>query len=201
MNVAILGNGPSLILDKSLYTSFEIILITNRLIWENFSDWDSQIIYVCADQRFGQSEEWVEAILNTTKEVFLSENLVSNFPEDFSINSIQSYRNLQSKQIAMEFVNLFPFVQDMNTNVVLDFGILVALHFGATDISLFGCDFDYKLNKPSDRPQYFNNYQERGASFEHSVLSAMNWSHQSQIKFSDIRDFLSTRGVKLTKNG
>jgi|LauGreSBDMM110SN_4_FD.fasta_scaffold103199_1 hypothetical protein len=200
MKVAILGNGPSLILDKGLYASFEKVVITNRLIWENLSEWDNQIIYVCADQRFGHSEEWTKAILRTTQEVFLSENLASNFTEDVSKNFIQSYRNLLSKPMAREFASLFPLMQDMNANVVLDFGILVALHFGATNICLFGCDFDYKLNKPSDKPHYFNGYKERGALFEHSVPSSINWSHQSQLKFSNMRDFLSTHNVKLTKN-
>jgi hypothetical protein len=200
MRVAILGNGPSLILDKELYVSFDKVLITNRLIWENFSDWDNQIVYVCADQRFGNSEEWKKAILSATKEVFLSENLASYFTENVSKHFIQSCRNLLSKPIAMEFVSLFPLIQDMNANVVLDFGILVALHFGATNICLFGCDFDYKLNKPSDKPSYFNNYKERGALFEHNISSSINWSHQSQLKFANMRDFLSTHNVKLTKN-
>lgn len=200
MKIAILGNGPSLILDQALYESFDKVLITNRLIWENFSDWNNQVIYVCADQRFGHSEEWKKAIISATQEVFLSENLASLFKEVDSRDFFQSYKNLLSKPFALEFVNEFPLVQNMNANVVLDFGILVALHFGATDICLFGCDFDYRLNKPSDKPHYFNNYKERGALFEHSVSSSINWSNQSQLKFSNMKNFLFTRNVKLTNN-
>lgn len=200
MKVAILGNGPSLVLDKALFAPFEKILITNRLIWENFSSWDKHIAYVCSDERFSTSAEWVAAIQNTTYEVFLSENLASIFSEGSSNKPIHSYRNLQGKQITNEFLDLFPLVQDMNANVVLDLGIPVALFFGASEICLFGCEFDYKLNRPSDKPNYYDNYQKRGIAFDHSVSSSKKWSHHNQLKFLDIENFLSTHGVRLSKN-
>ena len=200
MKVAILGNGPSLKLDKAIYSHFTKILITNRLIWEDFSEWNCPMVYVCADERFGSSPEWVDTIRNTTHEVFLSDELALIFSEERRAKYFKSYKKLQVGHVATEFMELFPLRQDMQANVVLDFGILVALNLGATDIGLFGCDFDYKIYKASDKPNYFYSYEKRGISFDHSVGSSVNWSQKSQIKFLLMKEFLSKHGVKLWIN-
>jgi hypothetical protein len=156
--------------------------------------------YVCSDQRFGNSPEWISEVLHNEIETFLSDELYNIIWDLYQGTRITSYSDLGSNSILKSFKIKFPLLQDFKANVVLDLGIPVALHLGATDIVLFGCDFDYMIWKTTDRPKYYSGYKARGANFEHSLGSARSWSDESNIRFQQMEDFLRNFGINL-RNG
>lgn len=199
MNSAILGNGPSLELSHQLYKDYDLVLITNRLLWEDLEKLSrqSRLIYICADERFGHSEEWTHTLATFNHEIVLSHRLFQLVANDLIRKDVLSFDRLSHLDITINVLNILPPEKDLLTNVVLDLGIPLALDLHATQIDLFGCTFDYSLSNNNMEPEYFTNYESHGATFDHTVKSAIEWSQQSIKKFSKLTQFLRSYGISL----
>jgi hypothetical protein len=202
MKIALLGNGPSLRLNLEEYKDYNVIIFSNRLLWENFESLGetTKLVYICGDERFGKSVEWCKELDKSKFTFILSDKLYSMVRDQLNLRPIHSFSFLDFSTLVINFLQEFPPPEDLLSNVILDLGVPVALNLGGQSIELFGCDFDYKISEMNTTPVYFGGYKVRGASFDHTENSASAWSEFSQIRYKSMVKYLAEYEIVL-RNG
>lgn len=197
MRVAIAGNGPSLDLSAFVSAQADVLIITNRLLLSvEGNESAPSLKYVCADQRFSLSEDWLMAVYNSPLDTFLTADLVA-------VAKRTSGRTYEMPAIfegglAHEVFKIFAEEQFPLMNVVLDYAIPVALFLGAEMISLHGCDFDY--GDTSESPSYWPGYTSMGAPFDHSVETMFGWSLASNRRLRELTKYLRSQGIRIGRH-
>ena len=199
MKTAILGNGPSLNLNQQFYQDYDCVLLTNRLIWEEFAAPNTRLIYVCSDIRFKKSVEWLQQIRTKSIDIFLSDDLYEEVIGFVPKENIFSYSSLAASTLLSRYMRDFPLMQNLRSNVVLDLAIPVAIFIGSMNIKLFGCEFDYDIKIHNDKPSYYSNYNSRNIPFDHDQSSASYWANVSNDKYNRIVTLLHHAGIALSK--
>lgn len=199
MKIALLGNGPNLRLNLEEYKDFNVIIFSNRLLWENFESLGAtrELVYICGDERFGKSAEWRKELAKSRFTFILSDKLHSMVRDQLNLRPTHCFSSLHLSTLVLNFLQEFPPPEDLLSNVILDLGVPVALNLGGQSIELFGCGFDYKISEINNNPVYFGGYKVRGASFDHTESSASAWSELSQIRFKSMVRYLAEYKIVL----
>ena len=93
------------------------------------------------------------------------------------------------------YIEIFSELADLKKNVVLDFSIPLAMFLKASNIDLYGCDFSYG---EKNAPDYFHKKGTIG-TFVHSVESKAQWEQASNLRFDDIKKYLSEHYINVRR--
>ena len=192
MEVNLLGLGPSLrALDLKSIDPSNLNVTFNAALFEpdlmQVSDY-----LVVHDSRF-VDEKFLSELKHILGEKVLSfgqfenemkknPNIILNMTERACINKF--WENLSSNELLL--------------NVVVDFGIPVAVYLGADKINLFGCDFDYEIDHLSN-PTYFGQSSNLFA-FDHDYLSEKKWAERSYRRLIEAQEIFGLEGIKIKRH-
>ena len=196
MVINVLGNGPSL---KNYTWPKDIITIGTNWILNN-KDFIKikNYYYVVYDENFFLNKEikWLK-LLNKLKaeKVYVPNHWINS---DTKFNRFQNFQNLKKDKdpILNDYFDLF---WNNVENVIFKCAIPLAIHLKSNDIRLYGCDFNYRIEKNNtlNNSSYFYHRKNHLTDFTHTTESALLWSQKSNETFNYIKKYLNNFSIKL----
>lgn len=197
--IVILGNGPSikfLKLKNEMNTNF--IGTNNIYLKKYFSNLNNQY-YTAYDPRILAKKDWLKFIKNYNGNIFFP-NIWRLNKELKNINKKINYSlpfsNLNTNHIIKKYKKNYCDSKDLEGTVLIEMAIPLAIALGAKDISLYGCELNYKLssNNLTTNSYFYSNINNKN-HFSHDKKSSNKWSEIQTRKMKKINLFLKSHKI------
>lgn len=196
--IAILGSGPSLNLFFQTKVDYSCVIGCNSVLMEHWFLKLKNSVYAAHEKRI-LNKLWYANLVKYSGKKYIADPLYSKIVDASKPNTISGFiylnKLLTEQPTTARYIKSFSEFVDLKKNVVLDFCIPLAVSLKASNIDLYGCDFSYGNG---NLPNYFHKNGTIG-SYEHSVESRVQWEQASNIRFGNIKDYLSNFGIKIQR--
>lgn len=200
LNASILGNGPSLKFFKTSDNINNLIIGTNNIFYLNQFNFIKQKnkFYTVYDERFFNKGfvKWIHQIKKFKGKIFFPK-VWKNKKELKNIKNINYSLPKKNFNLVKNYLKLFHNVDDLKSSVIINSAIPLALSLNVKSISLYGCEFRYRLDinsKLTTRSYYYN---QKNYGFEHTRVTEQLWSDIQCQKLKKIKLFLLDNKVTL----
>lgn len=195
MKIAVLGNGPSLDAALPYPPNYDLIVGTNRLIFDQWFVSIKNSLYVAADERFLDSQVWRAHLVRFANPILLSKNLHKGLSK---VGPLASNVGVLSNKLPRDIKQLrqvdFPLM-----NVVLDYVLPHCFSLSPDSLDLYGVDLDYGVTKESNLPKYWSGYSSADASFDHGPQSADAWASQGRLRLEYLANRFRKHGCVMNR--
>jgi hypothetical protein len=200
LNVSILGNGPSIKFFKGCSSHNNLIIGTNNIFYlKQFNILNPlNTFYTVYEERFfkKKSRIWLDQVKNFKGKAFFP-NYWKNRIELRNIHNIKFSLPRSNEQLIKNYLKMFCDKKDLKSSVIIECAIPLAISLKAKLISLYGCEFKYKLDKKENLSKNSYFYNHKNDEFEHTKKTEKIWSEIQNLKLKKIKIFLAEHDIAL----
>jgi hypothetical protein len=200
LSVSILGNGPSIKFYRKKNSFNDLIIGTNNIFYlKQFNLIKQENNYYTAyDERFFKKgfENWTHHLERFKGKIFFPSSW-KNKKELKNLKKINYCLPKHNYNLVRDYLKMFSSTDDLKSSVVINSAIPLALSLKAKLISLYGCEFRYKLDKDSKLTGSSYFYKEKNIGFDHTRSTEKIWTNIQLQQLRKIKSFLGKHNIVL----
>ena len=207
--IKILGNGPSIKNFNYNFRDDNIIIGTNNIILDKKFSQNKNYIYTAYDKSFFKKKnvKWLNALNESKCQVYFTKKDYF-YVKSFLKKKIKNFNFLKKYKFINKFIKKFSTYNNKLSTVIIERAIPLSLYIAMTYkikfINLYGCEFNYYLNKKGKLTYKSYFYGNNNKYFRHTLDSATKWKEYNIKKFVKIKFYLNNLGLFIkdkTPNG